>query len=61
MEARASSCVQQNIIKLSNECGTLFDGLEEEVESLFEKLNQRRKPTQEATVNSQLVPQKSNL
>lgn len=46
----------KNIIKLSEEFGTIFDGLENDAEVLFEKLDQRRRVSKTSSCNNQLVP-----
>lgn len=46
----------KNIIKLSKEFGTLFDGFEKEAKVLLRKLDQRSVLTKEPIHNNQLVP-----
>ncbi|WMV29376.1 hypothetical protein MTR67_022761 [Solanum verrucosum] len=52
---------QDNIIKLSKQFGTLFDGLEKDAEVLFQKLDQRRGIPMVCNNDTQLVPKELQI
>lgn len=52
-EAKTSSRVHQNIVKLSKEFGALFDDLEKEAEILLIKLDKRKGQPNEIAINNQ--------